>query len=62
MIKQRAFQVGRIEAVGYNRVELILVQDEGRSLQLLYRGPDDSDARPGAAANGGREGGDLNGA
>ncbi len=62
MIKQRDFHVERIEAAGYNRVELFLVQDEGRSLQLLYRGPDDPDARPGAAWSGGGERGDQNGA
>ncbi len=39
---------------GYNRVELFLVQGEGRSLQLLYRGPD---ARPGTSANGGSQNG-----
>ncbi len=32
---------------GYNRVELFLVQDEGRELQLLYRGPDPPTATEG---------------
>jgi hypothetical protein len=32
---------------GYNRVELFLVLDEGRGLQLLYRGPDNPDAPSG---------------
>jgi hypothetical protein len=32
---------------GYNRVELFLVVDEGRGLQLLYRGPDNPDAPSG---------------
>ena len=37
---------------GYNRVELFLVEEDGKKLQLLYRGPDDPDA---GAANGRQE-------
>jgi hypothetical protein len=31
-------------AAGYNRLELFLVMNNGRKLQLLYRGPDDPEA------------------
>jgi hypothetical protein len=44
---------------GYNRVELFLVQDDGKELQLLYRGPDDPDAAKKLGKNrqdGGRNG------
>lgn len=46
---------------GYNRVEIFLVLDEGRKLQLLYSGPDDPNAptqpekKPEAEESGGSE-------
>ena len=77
MVKQRDFLVERIERVfgtgysiplppdslkrGYNRIEQFLVQEEGRSLQLLYRVPDDPDAPPGSPANAGSQGGNGDG-
>lgn len=77
MVKQRDFHVERIERVfgtgssillppdslkrGYNRIEQFLVQEEGRSLQLLYRVPDDPDAPPGSPANAGSQGGNGDG-